>query len=59
VRGVVSVINTADFTRKVVRNRLDWSRYVGIWLTYNFSSGKKQSNREKIDAGGNEVRGRL
>lgn len=53
------VINTADFTRKVVRNRLAWSRYVGIWLTYNFSSGKKQTNRENIDTGGNEARGRL
>jgi len=53
------VINTTDFTRKSVRNRLAWSRYVGIWLTYNFSSGKKQTNRENIDAGGNEARGRL
>jgi hypothetical protein len=54
-----SIINTTDFTRKVVRNRLAWSRYVGIYLTYNFSSGKKQTNRENIDNGGNEARGRL
>lgn len=52
-------INTLSFTRNVVRSRLDYIRSIGIWLTYSFSSGKRQSNREKIDAGGNDARRRL
>lgn len=52
-------INTPEFTRNVVRNRLAYVRYVGFFLTYNFSSGKKQNNKENIDAAGNEARGRL
>jgi len=57
--GIGYVINTTEFTRKVVRARLDFIRYAGIFLTYNFSGGKKQTNRENIDAGANEARGRL
>jgi hypothetical protein len=52
-------INTLSFTRNVARSRLDYIRSIGIWLTYSFSSGKKQSNREKIDVGGNDARRRL
>lgn len=51
--------NTTEFTRKVVRTRLAFIRSAGVFLTYNFSSGKKQTNRENIDTGGNEARGRL
>lgn len=54
-----STINTDSFTRIVKRNRLDYIRSVGIFLYYNFSSGKKSTNREGIDAGGNEARRRL
>ncbi len=54
-----SVINTPDFTRTIVRKRLDFVRYVGIFLTYNFSIGKKQNNKEDVDAPGNQLRGRL
>jgi hypothetical protein len=54
-----STINTAGFTRISTREKLDWTRSIGIWFTYNFSGGKKQTNRENVDAGGNEVRGRL
>lgn len=50
---------TDSFSRNVNRNRLDFARYVGLWLTYNISSGKKDTSRENIDAGGNEVRNRL
>jgi len=52
-------INTTGLRRNVLRDRLDWSRYTGIWLTYNFSSGKKKSNKENVDAAGDEARGRL
>lgn len=52
-------IVTDSFSRNVNRRRVDFARYIGLWLTYNFSSGKKDVNRENIDAGGNEVRGRL
>lgn len=52
-------INTPELRRNVLRNRLDWSRSIGIWFAYNFSRGKKQSNKENIDAAGNEARGRL
>lgn len=52
-------INTPEFRRNVIRNKVDWARYAGIWLTYNFSKGKKKNNKDNIDAGGNEARGRL
>lgn len=52
-------INNALFTRTVRRNRLDFARSVGIWLTYNFSSGKKSTDREGVDNGGDDARGRL
>ncbi|MFZ4861009.1 outer membrane beta-barrel family protein [Sphingobacterium sp. Mn56C] len=52
-------INTPTFVRNVYRNKIDFSRYVGVWFNYSFSSGKKSTYREYIDAGGNEVRGRL
>lgn len=52
-------INTTQFTRTVLRNKLDYVRYVGIFLTYNFSSGKKRNNIESVGAAGNEARGRL
>lgn len=52
-------INTPGFKRNVLTNRVDWARYAGIWLTYNFSKGKKTSNRENYDAAGNDVRTRL
>lgn len=52
-------INTSEFTRNVLRNRLDFVRYIGVFFTYNFSSGKKQDNKENVDAAGNEARGRL
>jgi len=52
-------INTAEFTRNVLRNRLDFVRYIGVFFTYNFSSGKKQDSKENVDAAGNEARGRL
>jgi len=52
-------INTPELRRNVLRNRLDWSRSVGVFFSYNFSRGKKQSNKENIDAAGNEARGRL
>ncbi|WP_159632954.1 hypothetical protein [Sphingobacterium composti Ten et al. 2007 non Yoo et al. 2007] len=52
-------IVTDSFSRNVNRNRLDFARYFGLWLTYNISSGKKDTRRENIDAGGDEVRGRL
>lgn len=52
-------INNQNFTRTFVRTKLDWARYVGFNITYSFSSGKKSTNRESIDAGGNEVRRRL
>jgi len=52
-------ISTAEFSRNSIRNRVDWGRYAGIWLTYNFSKGKKQGNKEHIDAAGNEARRRL
>jgi outer membrane receptor protein involved in Fe transport len=54
-----NTISTAGFTRISSREKLDWTRSIGIWLTYNFSGGKKQTNRENVDAGGNEVRWRL
>lgn len=52
-------INTPAFTRNVLRSKLDYTRYIGIFFTYNFSSGRKQSNKEQVDAAGNEARGRL
>ncbi|MCC8426491.1 outer membrane beta-barrel family protein [Mucilaginibacter sp. UR6-11] len=52
-------IITPEFNRDVIRNRLAYVRYIGIFLTYNFSGGKKQNNKEDIDAAGNEARGRL
>ncbi|SEW34318.1 outer membrane beta-barrel family protein [Chitinophaga arvensicola] len=52
-------VNTPEFTRNVIRRRLDYTRYVGIFITYNFSSGRKQSNKEQVDAAGNEARRRL
>ncbi|SHF13590.1 outer membrane beta-barrel family protein [Pedobacter caeni] len=52
-------INTPEFSRNVLRSRLDWARNFGIHFTYNFSSGKKQSSKENIDAAGNEARRRL
>jgi hypothetical protein len=52
-------INTPEFTRNVIRNRLDFVRYIGVFFTYNFSGGKKQNNKEDVDAAGNEARGRL
>lgn len=52
-------INTGDLVRDVVRKKVAWNRSAGIGITYNFSGGKKQTGRENIDAGGNEVRRRL
>lgn len=52
-------INTPEFIRNVVRNRIDFVRYIGVFFTYNFSSGKKQNSKENIDAAGNEARRRL
>lgn len=52
-------VNNELFSRTVERNKLDFVRNVGIWLTYSFSSGKKSTNREGIDVGGDEARGRL
>lgn len=52
-------IITPTLVRNVYRNKIDFSRYVGVWFNYSFSTGKKSTNREYIDAGGNEVRGRL
>lgn len=52
-------IITPTLVRNIYRNKIDFSRYIGVWFNYNFSSGKKSTNRENIDAGGNEVRGRL
>lgn len=52
-------INTPEFSRNVVRNKVDYARYVGLSINYNFSGGKKQNNKENVDAAGNEARGRL
>jgi hypothetical protein len=52
-------INTSQFSRNVLRNKVDYARYTGLSVTYNFSGGKKQSNKENVDAAGNEARGRL
>jgi hypothetical protein len=54
-----STINTAAFTRIVNREKINWARYAGIWLTYNFSGGKKQTNRENVDPAGNDAKNRL
>lgn len=35
------------------------TRYISIGLTYNFSSGKKQTGRENVEAAGSDARGRL
>ncbi|MGJ1534810.1 outer membrane beta-barrel family protein [Sphingobacterium multivorum] len=53
------IIDNEQLYRKSIRNRIDYARSAGIFLTYNFSSGKKQTNRENVDIGGNETRGRL
>ncbi|MCW3464499.1 outer membrane beta-barrel family protein [Chitinophaga nivalis] len=50
-------VNETAFTRLV--NRTIATRFINIGLTYNFSIGKKQTNRENVDAGGNDARGRL
>jgi len=50
---------TDNFTRFVNRQKIDFARYIGLWVTYNFSAGKKATNREQIDIGGNDVRRRL
>ncbi|TDQ08660.1 outer membrane beta-barrel family protein [Pedobacter metabolipauper] len=52
-------INTPEFSRNVLRNKVDYARYIGLSINYNFSSGKKQSNTENVDAAGNEARRRL
>lgn len=52
-------INTPTFVKNVSRTRVDYARYIGIWLTYNFSGGKKSSDREGVNTGGNEARGRM
>ena len=52
-------INTATLSRDISRTKIDFSRYIGVWLSYNFSVGKKSSNRENIERGGNEVKQRL
>jgi hypothetical protein len=54
-----NVINTENFTRTVVRKQLDFVRSIGLFLTYNFSSGKKQNNKENVNSAGNEARSRL
>lgn len=50
-------VNENDFTRQV-RRRIA-TRYISIGLTYNFSSGKKQTDRENVEAAGSDARGRL
>ncbi|MES2458181.1 MAG: outer membrane beta-barrel protein [Bacteroidota bacterium] len=52
-------INTPEFSRNVVRNKVDYARYIGLSLNYNFSVGKKQNNKENVDAAGNDARRRL
>ncbi|MBB5635060.1 hypothetical protein HDF26_002213 [Pedobacter cryoconitis] len=54
-----NTIDSPYFTRISERTRLDYIRSVGIFLNYSFSGGKKTTNREGVDAGGNEARGRL
>lgn len=50
-------VNENNFTRQV-RRRIA-TRYISIGLTYNFSSGKKQTERENVEAAGSEARSRL
>ena len=50
-------VNENDFTRQVRRKIA--TRYISIGLTYNFSGGKKQTDRENVEAAGSEARGRL
>lgn len=52
-------IDNEAINRSFVRNKIDWGRYIGFNLTYNFSNGKKTTDRESISAPGNDVRGRL
>ncbi len=50
-------VNEIVFTRQI-RRRLA-TRYISVGLTYNFSSGKKQTDRENVEAAGSDARGRL
>lgn len=50
-------VNETDFTRQV-RRRIP-TRYISVGLTYNFSGGKKQTDRENVEAAGSDARGRL
>ncbi|MEJ7684123.1 MAG: outer membrane beta-barrel protein [Segetibacter sp.] len=50
-------VNETDFIRQVHRRLA--TRYISIGLTYNFSSGKKQTDRENVEAAGSDARGRL
>lgn len=50
-------VNETDFTRQIHRRIA--TRYISIGLTYNFSSGKKQTDRENVEAAGSDARGRL
>lgn len=55
--GISWNVNETDFARKVRRRMA--TRYISIGLTYNFSGGKKQTNRENVEAAGSDARGRL
>lgn len=50
-------VNENHFTRQIHRQIA--TRYISIGLTYNFSGGKKQTERENVEAAGSDARGRL
>ncbi|WP_316742130.1 outer membrane beta-barrel family protein [Pedobacter antarcticus] len=54
-----SKINNEFLSRTVIRNKLDFARSIGFWLTYSFSGGKKSTDREGVEFGGDDARGRL